>query len=104
MAKPVPGKLYNIVSTFRNSEEATWLSPMELFVFASIDPWGDIESTGVSIPNGTMLVFLGLETIQYTFESPWIEEDRVYFKVLLPDSTIAYILDDGYCDFRTPRS
>ena len=104
MAKPIPGKLYNITSTFKHPEEANWLTPMELYVFASLDPWGDIENTGISISNNTLVVYLGEETLSYTFESPWIEEDRVYFKVLLPDSSIVYVLDDGYCEFLPPTT
>ena len=104
MIKPIPGKLYNIVSTFKDQEEASWLSsPMELYVFASITPWGDIENTGVSIRNNTMIVYLGEETYAYNYDSPWEEENRVYFKILLPDSTVAYVLDDGYCEFVTPK-
>jgi hypothetical protein len=93
------GKLYSIRTTYRHPEEVDITYPIDMFIFASRELNGDFDESGLSIENGTLVVYL--DYIEHTEHSPFAyghEEILCYFKLLLP-SGIGYILDDGSCVF-----
>jgi len=92
------GKLYIIYSSLRYEEDAV-IAPFSTFVFATKDPYHDVEDAGVTIVNGTLVVYLEqfVTSIMHFKLQPIIEQ-AVYFKLLVEDQ-ILYVLDDGYASF-----
>ncbi len=88
------GKLYSISSTYRFSEEIQ--PPLEAFVYGTASPHRDTEDTGVSIPNGTCVIYLGNYELEMHYPAPWQDEIYTYFKLLVDDHVL-YVLDDGWC-------
>jgi hypothetical protein len=92
------GKLYLIYSALRHEEDAT-TSPFSTFVFATKDPYSDVEYVGVTIFNGTLVVYLGQCVVPVMhFRMHPIFEEAIYFELLVEDE-ILYVLDDGYTSF-----
>lgn len=94
------GKLYSIRTTYRHPEEVDIAYPIDMFIFATRELNGDFDESGLSIENGTLVVYL--DYIEHTEHSPFAyghEEKLNYFKLLLP-SGVGYILDDGSCVFQ----
>ena len=96
------GKLYFIYSTYK-AEDDVAVSPFSDFVFATKDPYYDIENAGVTIENETLVVYLGQRLIPVMhFKMHPIFEEVVYFKLLVGDE-ILYVLDDGYACFKKAK-
>jgi hypothetical protein len=94
------GKLYSIKTIYRHPEEEVDIAyPIDMFIFATRKLSGDFDESGLSIENGTLVVYL--DYIEHAEHSPFAyghEEVLCYFKLLFP-SGIGYILDDGCCVF-----
>jgi hypothetical protein len=94
----IPGKLYLIYSALRDEGDVI-ASPFSTFVFATKDPYADIEDAGITLINGTLVVYLGecIVTVMQFKMHPILEE-ATYYKLLVEDQ-ILYVLDDGYTSF-----
>lgn len=93
------GKLYSVRTTYRHPEEKDIFYPIDIFLFATRKLNGDFDEAGLSIENGTLVVYL--DYVEHTDHSPFAyghEEVLCYFKLLFP-SGVGYILDDGCCVF-----
>ena len=93
------GKLYIVYSSLRHEEDVL-SSPFSTFVFATKDPYADVEDNGITIVNGTMVVYLGkLIVPSMRFKMHPIFEQTEYCKLLVEDE-ILYVLNDGYTSFQ----
>jgi len=93
------GKIYLIYSALNQTEDFN-PSPYSTFVFGTKDPYLDIEDTGITIVNGTLVVYLGKCIVNSKhFKMYPIIEEVIYFKLLIEDE-IVYVLNDGYACFK----
>lgn len=101
------GKLYSIRTIYRRQEEQDFILPypIDMFIFATRDINGEFDDSGLSVENGTFVLYLGY--IECRRGPQWLpqrlwnsdnEEVVCFYKLLFP-SGIGYVLDDGSCMF-----
>lgn len=98
MEKLEVGKLYYLSSAYSQQDIIPSLGK---WIFVTRNCPDDPDNTGESLPNKTLVVYLGEYTIKSLGSlSPWTKEtqDYTYLKILLSDG-IAYVLDDGFISF-----
>lgn len=97
------GKLYLIYSALSYKEDAVY-SPFSTFVFATKDPYSDLEDAGITLVNGTLVVYLGECNVPVMhFRMHPMFEEATYYKLLVEDQ-ILYVLDDGYTSFERVKN